>query len=99
MAGLIDGTCQADNPGVRVETGAGHASFMFMTKQCFVKAHGIADNLTLPDEGVGALVLRVRSLEAAARGAGPDALKSGTTVVVPPAPAPEGRVGVTTNKI
>src|SRR3546814_17378463 len=60
MAGLIDGTCQADNPGVRVETGAGHASFMFMTKPCYVKANGIADNLTLPDEGGGALVLSVR---------------------------------------
>lgn len=85
MARLLDGTSQPAENGVRVETGPGRASFMFMTKESFVSSYEIGQNDTLPEQGVAGLMLRVRDLDAAARHAGPDAVIGKEKVTVPAA--------------
>lgn len=83
MAYLIDGESQVTDRGVRVETASGRASFMFMTKTSFETTRNIDENTALPDQGVAALVVRVRDLNAAARAAGPHATVSADAVTVP----------------
>lgn len=83
LARLIEGVSQPDDDGFRVETGPGFAHFMFMTKKSFVTRHHIAENAPLPDNGAAALVLRARNLDAAARCAGPHAVRASGRVTVP----------------
>lgn len=70
LARLIDGQAMRSRDGVRVSTAPGRGEFMFLTKQSFVANHPSAKSDVLPAEGVAALVLRVRNLDAAARSAG-----------------------------
>lgn len=84
MAHLIDSAVQPlDDGSYRVDSGPGRAYFMYMTKSLFSSRHNIEDNASLPDEGAAALVLRVRSLDAAVRHAGPQAVVQADHVTVP----------------
>lgn len=81
MAAVVEGVSRSVAAGVQVEAGYQRASFMFMTKQSFTENYGITDDSVLPDEGVGALVVRVHDLDEAARCVGHSAIKVGPNAV------------------
>lgn len=82
LARLIDGQALRYRNGVRVTTAPGRGEFLFLTKESFTANHPSAQGDALPAEGVAALVLRVKNLDAAARSAGTGVVVASGSVTV-----------------
>ncbi len=82
LARLIDGQAQPCADGVRVATAAGRGEFLFLTQAALTERHPSARSESLPAEGVVALVVRARDLDAAARAAGAVAVVDASSVTV-----------------
>lgn len=88
LARLIDGAAVAEPDGAeRVESGGGRAAFVFLTRDALSRRHPAVPLDGLPESGGAGLVMVADDLAAAAAAIGPAALRSGTSVAVPPAAA------------
>lgn len=88
LARLIETRAIDADGGAKVPTAPGRAEFLFLTHDAFIARHPSVRREAVAAEGVAALVLHARDLDAAARAVGADAVVSADSVSVAP-----GRTG------
>jgi hypothetical protein len=88
LARMIDGEVLNKPDGVfLVPSGSDRADFAFVTRDQLARQFPGVSLAGLPERGGAALVLRADNLAAAEKAVGPDGVRSGSAIVVPPAAA------------
>jgi hypothetical protein len=88
MSRLIDCESRADKDGaVTLPTGGDRAAFVFLTRQQLAARYPGVSLTGLPEHGGAGLVITSHDLAATEKLLGPTAIRSGASVVVPPASA------------